>query len=96
VSTWEAYDPTWLVELAREQVPEEPWLPDALSTCRRAWRRSAACTYFVDPTNPNKPGSDWQFDANIVVEHPTEGTLVLDVLKDQRIGGFETLDRIEE
>jgi hypothetical protein len=53
-------------------------------------------TYFVDPTNPNKPGSEWQFDANIVVEHPTEGTLVLDVLKDQRIGGFETLDRIEE
>jgi len=25
---WEPYDPTWLVEPAREQVPEEPWLPE--------------------------------------------------------------------
>ena len=97
MNTWEPYDPTWLVELAREQVPEEPWLPDAISRCcRRAWRGSAAYTYFVNPDNPNKPGSEWQFETNILVEHPTEGTLVLDVLKGRRIGGFETLSKIEE
>jgi hypothetical protein len=93
---WEPYDPTWLVELAKEQVPEEPWLPDAISNCRRAWRRSAAYTYFVNPDNPNKAGSEWQFETNILLEHPSEGTLVLDVLKGQRIGGVETIDRIEQ
>jgi hypothetical protein len=84
------------VELAKEQLPEEPWLPDAISNCRRAWRRSAAYTYFVNPENPNKPGSEWQFETNILLEHPSEGTLVLDVLKGQRIGGVETIDRIEQ
>lgn len=96
MSTWETYDPTWLVELALEQVPEERWLPEALSNCRRAYRESGVYTYFVDPANPNQPGSEWQIDTSIVVEHPTEGTLVLDVLKGPRVGGFETLARIEE
>ena len=93
---WEPYDPTWLVDLAREQEPDEPWLPLALADCRRAWRQSEAYTYFVNPNNPNRPGSEWQFETNIVLEHPTEGALVLDVLKGQRIGGFETIDRIEQ
>jgi hypothetical protein len=84
------------VELAKEQVPEETWLPDAISSCRHAWRMSAAYTYFVNPDNPNKPGSEWQFETNILLEHPSEGTLVLDVLKGKRIGGVETIDRIEQ
>jgi hypothetical protein len=50
----------------------------------------------VNPDNPNKAGSEWQFETNILLEHPSEGTLVLDVLKGQRIGGFETIDRIEQ
>jgi hypothetical protein len=50
----------------------------------------------VNPDNPNKAGSEWQFETNILLEHPSEGTLVLDVLKGQRIGGVETIDRIEQ
>jgi hypothetical protein len=96
VNGWEPYDPTWLVDLAREQVPDEPWLPTALAACRRAWRKSPAYTYFVNPRNPNMPGSEWQIETNIVLEHPTEGDLVLDILKGQRVGGVETTSKIEQ
>jgi len=88
---WEPYDPSWLVELAREQVAEEPWLPDALAGCRRAWKESDLYTYFVTPHKQNLPGGEWQFDYNIVLEHPTKGSLVLDILKDGRVGGVETV-----
>ena len=91
---WEPYDPAWLVELAKDQMPEEPWLPAALATCRRAWLQSPAYVYFVNPRNPNSPGSEWQFEANVVLKHPTEGDLVLDILKDRRVGGVEFLSRV--
>ena len=91
---WESYDPSWLVELARDQLPEEPWLPGALALCRHARSESRAYVYFVDPVNANKPGSQWQFETNLILDHPSEGTLVLDVLTGQRIGGVEFLSRI--
>ena len=92
---WEPYDPAWLVNLACNQIPDEPWLAAALEDCRIAWRQSPAYTCFVDPTNPNEPGSKWQFETNITLEDPSEGTLVLDILKNKRIGGYETLSKIE-
>jgi hypothetical protein len=95
MSDWESYDPSWLVELARLQVPGEPWLPAALAHCCRAWKESPAYTYFVSPHRQNLPGSEWQFDFNIVLEHPTEGDLVLDILKDRRVGGVEFISKIE-
>jgi hypothetical protein len=52
-------------------------------------------TYFVDPQRPNEQGSEWQFLENVVMEHPTDGTIVLDILKDGRVGGVEFVDRIE-
>lgn len=32
-ANWEPYDANWLVELAREQLPEQIWLPGALAAC---------------------------------------------------------------
>jgi hypothetical protein len=52
---WQPYDPRWLVELARVQLPEETWLPDALAACTRFRRRSDAYIYFVDNRRPNEP-----------------------------------------
>jgi hypothetical protein len=93
--TWEPYDPGWLVDLARQQVPDEPWLPDALTACTRVRRRSdASYIYFVDPARTNQPGSEWQFDTSIELHCPTEGWLVLDILKGHRVGGVEFVDRI--
>jgi hypothetical protein len=91
---WKPYDPTWLVELARESRPDEPWLADALARCTRAAEESSAYTYFIDPTNPNQPGSEWQFEENVVLEHPHEGELVLDILGGRRVGGVEFLQRL--
>ena len=88
---WNPYDPAWLVALAREQQPDLPWLADALATCTRASLESAAYLRFVDPRNPNQPGSDWQFAENIILEDPNRGDIVLDVLKGHRVGGVEFL-----
>lgn len=91
---WEPYDPQWLVKLAEEQMPEEPELAQALAACTRCTRESAYMVYFVAPSFPNQPGSAWQFDENVILEDPQEGDLVLDVLKDGRIGGVEFLTKL--
>jgi hypothetical protein len=81
---WQSYDPSWIVELAREQLPEEPWLPAALAARTRTRRRSDAYIYFVDPDRANQPGSPGQFDSCVELDSPTEGWLVLDILKETR------------
>jgi len=91
---WEPYDPAWLVDWVRENVPGEPWLADALARCTRAREESRAYLCFVDNADANGPGAEWRFASNVVLEHPKEGTLVLDVLADRRIGGIEFLRRL--
>jgi len=91
---WKSYDPAWLVELAGQQMPDEPWLAEALKNCTNYCKESRAYIYFVDPSNPNKPGSEWQFKENITLEHPKEGDLVLDILMDGRVGGVEFLSKL--
>jgi hypothetical protein len=91
---WQPYDPAWLVALARETMPDAPWLAAALAQCTRASQERRAYLYFVDPARANEPGAAWQFAENVVLHHPREGSLVLDVLKDGRIGGVEFLNRL--
>jgi hypothetical protein len=91
---WRAYDPGWLVELARRQHPDKPWLAEALTQCTRVRRESNAYLRFVSPRRPNKPGSAWQFAENVLLEDEAAGDLVLDVLKHQRVGGVEFLSRL--
>jgi hypothetical protein len=91
---WECYDPNWLVELAKQQLPEEQWLPRALLACTKARWESRAYVYFVDCSHPNEPEAIWQFQRNLVLEHPREGLIILDVLTGNRIGGAEFLDRL--
>jgi hypothetical protein len=50
--------------------------------------------YFVDPADANQPGSEWQIADNVRLEHPKEGTLVLDILADRRVGGIEFWGRL--
>jgi hypothetical protein len=47
-----------------------------------------------DPAPLDQPGSRWRFEKNVVLEHPKEGSLVLDVLQGARIGGVEFLKRL--
>jgi hypothetical protein len=92
---WKPYDPTWLVEAVSRCCPDRAWLRDALSKCTMAGQKSKAYIYFVDASNPNKPGSQWQFEENIVVDDPIHGELVLDILKGRRVGGVEIIKEIE-
>jgi hypothetical protein len=96
VMSWIPYDPTWLVRLATLHAPEEPWLAEALAKCTRTFVDSHGddCLYFVDPSRPNEPGSEWQFVSNIILDNepticPDRRDIVLDVLTDRRIGGLE-------
>lgn len=91
---WQTYDPTWLVQLAREQLPEEPWLAEALANCTRCCRESDAYIRFVDASRPNEPGSAWQIDTSLHLESPREGWLALDILTGRRIGGVEFVDKL--
>ena len=93
---WDPFDPTWLVHLAEANRPGERQIAQSLAQCRRCCQRSVAYWYFVDASNPNRPGSEWQFDRNVLLEDRELGRLVLDVLKDGRIGGVEFLSRIGE
>jgi len=53
--------------------------------------------YFIDGrTYANQPGSEWQFERNMELHSPTEGWIVLDILKGQRVGGVEFVSRIKD
>lgn len=91
---WKPYDPAWLADWVRAHRPDLPWLPSALARCTRAADGGRAYLYFVDPAGANEPGADWQLEENLTLEHPAEGTLVLDVLAGRRVGGIEFLRRL--
>jgi len=88
---WESYDPTWLINLAKEQIPEEKEVIKNLELCVRHVKESKAYYSFVDSSNPNEPDSEWQFDENMILHDEKNGEIVLDILKDKKIGGIEFL-----
>ncbi|KQR91120.1 hypothetical protein ASG01_14660 [Chryseobacterium sp. Leaf180] len=55
-------------------------------------RESKASIYFVDTKIPNKPNSEWKFQENLVLESKIYGTLILDILTENRIGGIKFLN----
>lgn len=92
---FEPFDPRWLVELAKQQRPELPWLAKSLESCTQChWKRRRIYVYFVDPQSANQPNAEWQYRETISLEHPQFGLLMLDVLKDNRVGGVEFYDRL--
>jgi len=88
---WETYNPKWLVDLAKEQIPDRPEIISALSNCVKAKRQSRAYIYFVSGDNPNQPNAEWQFEENILLVDKKVGTIILDVLQGNKIGGLELL-----
>lgn len=88
---WETYNPQWIVDIAKEQIPDKPEIILALSKCIKAKIESRAYIYFVNGDNSNEPNSEWQFEENIMLEDKKNGTIILDVLKGKKIGGVEFL-----
>lgn len=90
---WTDYDPQWLIALARAQHQDKKWLEEAFAECISA-KVGKAYVYFVSSSNPNQLGSEWQFEQNLILDHPIRGEIVVDILKGNRIGGIELLKEL--
>ena len=83
-----------IIPLIKEQEPDRLDLIEELKKSdRKKWVRQPY-VQFVSAEKPNQPGSEWQFEETIVLEHKTEGTIILDILKGGRIGGIEFVSQI--
>ena len=91
----EAFDPKSIIELVKTQHPEKSEIIENLETCKAGYWKSKAYIYFISTTNPNQPNSNWQHKESIVLEDEKKGTIVIDVLKENKIGGIEFLSCIE-
>ena len=91
---WEPYDPSWLIAVANVQAPDDLVLLAGLARSTRAIRQNPAYVRFVSPMNANQPGADWQFERNVIFPDTPYGFVVVDVLKDGRIGGIEFVDQV--
>ncbi|MCK7590928.1 hypothetical protein M0G43_10125 [Subsaxibacter sp. CAU 1640] len=74
----------WLIELIQKQESERTDWIEQLKATEPQHRVKQAYISFIKFTSDD-------FDENIELSHSTEGTIVLDVLKDGRIGGIEFL-----
>ena len=57
--------------------------------------KNKAYYQFVNSINPNQVGSEWQFQDNIIIEHKEIGTIVIDLLKRNKIGGIEFINQLK-
>ncbi|MEQ8246015.1 hypothetical protein [Fulvivirga sp.] len=79
----------WIIELIKEQAPNRVELIDnLLQSGIKGWVRQPYVR-FVSASN-----SDWRYIESIALEHKKEGTIILDVLKDDIVGGIEFVDQI--
>lgn len=78
-----------IVNFFRKHKPDRQDLILALKNSVEGKWTNKAYYQFVDSTNANQEGAEWQFEENIVLEHETLGTIIIDFLKDKRIGGIE-------
>lgn len=81
------YDPTWLVELANIQIAEEKQIIESLKLCTTVVGFcGCGCgdPYFIDPES-----KDWDFDYNAVLEREDGTDIILDIMKDKRVGSIE-------
>jgi hypothetical protein len=90
----EPYDPSWLIAVAEEQAPDDTVLLEGLARSTHALGQNPAYVRFVSQANANQLGAEWQFERNVIFEDTPFGFVVVDVLKDGRIGGIEFVDRI--
>lgn len=85
-----------IIKLVEKQEPERQDLISALRNCKGGHWSSNGYYQFVNSRNPNQPGSEWQHDESVVIEQKDKGDIVIDILKDGRIGGIEFIDLIDQ
>ena len=80
---------TWL----KKQEPERKDIIKSLKKCPDG--KGNGYYKFTLPKKGNK-GAEWKFYENIVLEHEFLGFIVLDVLKNGRIGGIEFMNLVDD
>lgn len=91
------FDAALLAQLAREQWSDRPALALACARCTAQWKRNELYSYFIAPMHRR---ARWNFGGSLFLDHPTWGTLAVDVLMDPNgpggfaIGGIEFLERV--
>ena len=83
-----------LIEILEKEETKNENLINSLQNCSGGKWKNKAYFQFVNSENPNQVGSEWQFLDNIIFEHEEFGTIIVDLLKDNRIGGFEFYELI--
>ena len=86
----EPYDPGWLLELARNQRPEDGLLREALAACtQKIGECECGCgdPYFVDPES-----DEWAQERTVELTRKDGVTVLVDVLADGRVGSIEVGD----
>ncbi|MBL0036428.1 MAG: hypothetical protein IPP26_11880 [Flavobacteriales bacterium] len=72
----EPYDPTELVELARQQWPTLPELAEALAHCTTTWRIDEDLFQMIAPGAP-----DWTRAALVELHHPSDGPILVELMR---------------
>lgn len=90
------FDIQKIIKLVQEQKPESQEIVSALQNCQDGHWSGKAYYQFVDSGNPNEPGTEWQHEECIIIEQQNDGDIVIDLLKDGRVGGIEFTDLIEK
>lgn len=85
-----------IIELLKQQEPDRHDVIEALQKCSAGQWESNSYYRFVDSKNANEPNAEWQHDECIVLEQENKGDIVLDLLKDGRIGGIEFINLIDK
>jgi hypothetical protein len=89
---------TILFEIIKILEKEEPKNVNLIQLCKNCnggnWE-SKAYFRFVTPKNANQPNSEWQFQDNLIIEHNEIGTIVIDLLKNNKIGGIELIKQLK-
>ncbi len=85
------YDPAWVVDLARQQYPEDRRLHEALAACTRVVRFcdcGCGTPYFVQ-LDPDALGGDSEFGLRVTLHRPEGPDVVVDLLPDGRVMSIE-------
>ncbi len=87
-----SYDPTWIVDLAKQQYPEDLRLHMALASCTRVVRYcdcGCGAAYFVDLSSETA-GEESDFGMQVVLNREDGPAVVVDLLPDGRVASIES------
>ncbi len=78
-----------LIQILEKEEQKNENLINSLQNCKGGNWKNKAYYQFINSENPNQVGSKWQFLDNVIIEHKEIGTIIIDLLTDNRIGGLE-------